>query len=332
MNLPLSILLERAIEARKAELDAAHHVACRLFNGPREGCPELFVDLYGSTVVLHNYADPPEMGAENLIAAQAVVCNQLPWVCGIIIKERKGETDQQRHGRLIDGEKIDKRIRENGIWYAIDLLMNQDASFYLDTRLLRKWLIEKMAGGSVLNTFAYTGGLGVAAAAGGASRVVQTDRNKRFLNVSKISYSLNGFPIQRRDFQSMDFWAYMKRLNRAGERFDCVILDPPFYSTTSQGTIDLNKDMHRLINKVRPLVNHGGLIVAVNNALYLSGQAYMESLNELCIGGYVDIEEVIPVPEECIGYPSTIVAPPVTDPTPFNHSTKIVVLRILHKV
>ncbi|MCK7505726.1 MAG: class I SAM-dependent methyltransferase [Desulfobacterales bacterium] len=37
-----------------------------------------------------------------------------------------------------------------------------------------------MRGRSVLNTFAYTGSLGVAAMAGGAVRVTQTDRNRQF--------------------------------------------------------------------------------------------------------------------------------------------------------
>jgi 23S rRNA (cytosine1962-C5)-methyltransferase len=58
--------------------------------------------------------------------------------------------------------------------------MHGDASFYLDTRNLRGWALEHLAGKSVLNTFAYTGSLGVAAKAAGASRVVHLDLNKTF--------------------------------------------------------------------------------------------------------------------------------------------------------
>lgn len=87
----------------------------------------------------------------------------------------------------------------------VNLTMNQDASLYLDTRKLRKWALEHLDGKTVLNTFAYTGSLGVAARAGGAARVLQVDRSQDFLNVAKDSYTLNGFPIEKRDFLAEDF-------------------------------------------------------------------------------------------------------------------------------
>lgn len=37
----------------------------------------------------------------------------------------------------------------------------------------------------MLNTFAYTGSLGVAACAGGTRRVVQVDLNRRFLDLAR---------------------------------------------------------------------------------------------------------------------------------------------------
>jgi 23S rRNA (cytosine1962-C5)-methyltransferase len=89
--------------------------------------------------------------------------------------------------------------------------MNRDASLYLDTRNLRQWALGHLEGKTVLNTFAYTGSLGVAARAAGASRVIQFDRNRLFLNVAKTTYTLNGFPIDKKDFQTGDFWTHMNR-------------------------------------------------------------------------------------------------------------------------
>ena len=60
---------------------------------------------------------------------------------------------------------MDRKIKEHGVWYAINLTINRDTSLYLDTRNLRKWLIENLKDKSVLNTFAYTGSFGVAALA-----------------------------------------------------------------------------------------------------------------------------------------------------------------------
>ena len=99
-------------------------------------------------------------------------------------------------------------MREHGVWYAVELQLNRDASLYLDTRNLREWILRKLHGQRVLNTFAYTGSLGIAArAAAGAARVVHLDLNRAFLNVAKTSYTLNGFPIHKPDFQTGDFLA-----------------------------------------------------------------------------------------------------------------------------
>ncbi|SRR6266545_861061 len=327
----LTDILDGAISARAQLFDARHEAAFRLFNGFTEGCPALVIDLYAATLVLSNYADPPEQGAPLVQATQELLLRRLPWVRAAVVKIRNSTQAAEKQGRLVYGTSTDRRVREHGVWYAVDITMNRDASLYLDTRNLRSWALQHLAEKTVLNTFAYTGSLGVAARAAGAVRVVHLDLNRRFLNVAKTSYTLNGFPIHKRDFQVGDFWPHINRLKRAGERFDCVFLDPPFFAATQKGVVDLAQNHSRLINKVRPLINDGGYLVAINNALFLSGAAYLEALEALCAAGYMAIEELIAVPADFTGYEHTRVAPPIVDPAPFNHATKIVVLRIWRK-
>ena len=167
--------------------------------------------------------------------------------------------------------------------------------------------------------------------AGGAARVVQTDRNRRFLELARQSAALNGFPKDRHEVRAEDFFSTVARFKRSGELFDCVIVDPPFFSDTAHGQVDLERESQRVINKVRPLIKDGGWLVAINNALFLSGADYYRQLQELCGDGYLSIETLIPVPEDCIGYPATRVGEPPVDPAPFNHSTKIAVLRVKRK-
>ena len=328
--------LEKALEARTSLFDTRHkrgspvdQSAFRLFNGFYEGEPGLVVDLYASTLVLHNYADDPTQSKEGVIQAAQFLQGQLSWLRAGIVKTRNAASQEERRGQLLFGEKPDSKIKEHNIWYSIDLTMNRDASFYLDTRNLRKWLIENMQGKTVLNTFAYTGSLGVAAMAGGATRVVQNDLNREFLNVAKTSYTLNGFPIRKEGFVAADFFTLVSKLKRGAEGFDCVIIDPPFFSTTSKGKVDQVHESARLINKVRPLVNDGGMLITINNALYLSGKEYMQTLETLCKDGYLSIRELISVPQDFIGYRQT--REPVTDPSPFNHSTKIAILDVKRK-
>lgn len=323
--------IEMAIAFRASFFDERHETAFRLFNGFTEGNPNLAIDLYARTLVIHNYADKPEQGLASVDAAQHLLLERLPWINAIVVKTRNAQDPQEKRGRLVYGDAPDRKILENGVWYAIDPMINRDASFYLDTRNVRLWATQHLRDKSVLNTFAYTGSLGVAALAGGAARVVHLELNRRFLNVAKTSYTLNGFPIDKKDFQTGDFWPRVNRLKAAGERFDCVFLDPPIYSATTKGVVDLAKSYTRLINKVRPLINHDGYLVAINNALFVSGAAYLKEIESLCADGYLTIEELIPVPADFIGNPQAIQTTTVTDPAPFNHSTKIVVLKVRRK-
>ena len=344
-------VFQKSIAARNALFDEKHQSAFRLFNGFLEGNPDIAIDLYARTVVIHNYADSPAEGEALVHAASEFLLKEFDWIKAIIVKTRKAGKDetassqeraprgvtaeeaekQAKNGVLIYGEKPDDRIREYGVWYAVDLTMNRDASLYLDTRNLRKWAIENLRGKRVLNTFAYTGSLGVAAQAGRAKRVVQTDLSRKFLNVGKRSYTLNGFPIHKKDFQTGDFWSHINRLKRANERFDCIFLDPPFFAETKRGRVDLSQNSTRLINKVRPVIEDGGYLVAINNALFLSGADYIRSLEKLCEDGYLKIEELIPVPEDFTGYAETRVGALSVDPSPFNHSTKITALKVKRK-
>jgi 23S rRNA (cytosine1962-C5)-methyltransferase len=325
-------LLEKALSARAGAFDGSHKTALRLFNGFLEGWPDLVIDLYATTLVLQNYAGAPEEGLSMVLEVQATLQSRLPWLKAGIVKSRNSPIAEEKRGKLLFGQSPDHKVQENGVWYALDLCMHQDSSLYLDTRNLRAWAKEHLGNKTVLNTFAYTGSLGAATLAGGASRVVQMDLNRQYLNLAKTSYTLNGFPIHKEDFLVGDFWNQVSRLKRSGEGFDCVFLDPPFFSATPKGVLDLNTDSARLINKIRPLINDKGWLISINNALYVSGREYLQNLEELCSDGYLKIAELIPVPEDVTGYKETRIGAPVTDPSPFNHSTKMAVLEVKRKV
>ncbi len=329
----LEALLDRALATRAELFDARRQAAFRLFNGFYEGWPELAIDLYARTLVIHNYADAPEAAEATVRGAQAYYRERLPWITAVVVKTRNAPAPEARRGALVFGEKPDHTVRDpqGGPWYAVELRLNRDASLYLDTRNLRAWATAHLRDKTVLNTFAYTGSLGVAAQAGGARRVVHLDRNREFLNIAKTSYTLNGFPIAKANFRAGDFFQQVAQFKHSGERFDCVFLDPPFFSTDHTGTIDLNTESRRLINKVRPLIDDGGWLVAVNNALFVSGAAYLQTLEALCADGYLSIEELLPVPPDFTGYPNTRIGAPPVDPAPFNHSTKMAVVKVRRK-
>lgn len=304
--------------------------AYRLFNGFYEGVPGVVLDRYGPALVAFEHGQPGEH-QEIIEKISRWALENLPGLSTVLLKQRQSTDQRQKNGILMSGEGLPKTIREFGVQYALDLQMNQDAGFYLDTRQLRRWLQEKMLGKRVLNTFAYTGSLGVAAGVGGALEVIQTDINQDFLSLAEESWALNTLPKEACQILAGDFFRVMGRLRHQDTLFDCVILDPPFFSTTEAGRVDLQEGTTRLINKVRPLVGHEGWLVVINNALYLSGKDLMAEMTSLCQSKYLQMEHILPVPPDITGTPDTIVGAPPVDPAPFDHPTKIVILKVFRK-
>ncbi len=329
----MSQLVDRfsaALAHRLPRLTAPHTSALRLFNGYTEGFPRVAVDVYGTTLVLHDATSPTGdlPGMEALLAAAR---EAMPWLTAALWKRRESGNQDERNGTLLFGTALTRKVQENGVWYATRLTLNRDASLYLDTAPLRAWARANLGGKRVLNAFAYTGSLGVAARAGGAEEVVHTDLNNAFLTVAKDSYAINGFPVEKKHFKAGDFFELMGRFKRDAPLFDCVFVDPPFFSVTEKGRVDLVQDMERVLNKARPLVGHGGALVAINNGVFVSGQDFQKSLDAICASGHLSVESRLDVPEDFTGYPDTRAGGLGVDPAPFNHSTKIAVLRVTRK-
>jgi 23S rRNA (cytosine1962-C5)-methyltransferase len=327
----LEQLLDKAFAERQSLIDADHHSALHLFAGFYEGNPDLVIDLYGRTLLLFDFSENPASSSTLLEEAQRIALSCFPWLECVIQKARNSADPNLKRGRLTFGDKAETSILENGIRYALDMTMSQDAGFFLDTRGLRQWITAHTQDLTVLNTFAYTGSLGVAALAGGAARVVQLDRNSRYMELARRSAMINHLDLGRMKLQASDFFAGVGGFKRAGTLFDLVILDPPFFSVSERGRVDQAAEGDRLINKVRPLIRDGGKLIVINNALFLSGAAFMGSLQDLCADGYLTVEEMVPVPADITGYPTTKKSSSPVDPAPFNHSTKIVILNVKRK-
>ena len=327
----LKELLEKCYGLRQLLVDLEHRSAFRLFNGFYEGLSGVTVDIYGTSLVICDHREEPNSFKEEISLIKHISIERFPWINSILVKSRNASDPNKRRGILIHGAQPERSIVENGVNYALDLRINQDTGFYLDTRNLRLWLRQNMAGKTILNTFSYTGSLGVAALAGGASRVIQTDSNNVFLNLARKSYIKNNLQFRPTDFLGMDFFNMVDRFKTSKTLFDCVILDPPFFSVSESGKVDLVSDSMRLINKVRPLVAHDGWLITINNSLFVPGSTVMDQINNISQSGYIQLGTIIPVPEDVTGFPNSVVSLPPADPTPFNHPTKISIMKVTRK-
>ena len=119
-------------------------------------------------------------------------------------------------------------------------------------------------------------------------------------------------------------------MKREDQLFDVVVLDPPLLSVTEKGRVDLAQELEKLVNKLRPVVADGGALVVVCNALFVSGEDLDRRMAALCADGYLSVGERIDVPDDVVGLTPVQRTWP-TDPRPYNHPSKMIVLRAKRK-
>ncbi len=304
--------------------------AIRLFNGFHEGYPALSISLYAGTMVIEIFHQKDAPDDELLESILGFYKKEIPFLKTALLKNRHSQDDEEKRGTFLFGSRPDTEVTEWDIPYQIDLRLNQDSSFYLDSANLRKWLKEHSEGKKVLNTFAYTGTFGTAALAGGASYVLQTDLNDRFMGLAQATAEESKIDPSRYQLRADDFFKVCGDLRRNDKLFDIVILDPPFFSVTRRGRVDQMQNMVGLINKIRPLAGDEGKIVIICNAIFLSGKDFLEQIQDICKDGYLSVDTTIPVPDSFFGPKLNAAAFPA-DPAPFNFPTKIVILNVSRK-
>ena len=115
---------------------------------------------------------------------------------------------------------------EDGLTFETDLCEGQKTGFYFDLRTARQKIRQISGGKKVLNMFSYTGGFACAALAGGAESVLNADSSAPALEQCRKNLSLNGFSGNYENICA-DVFQLLRQLERSGEKFDLVILDPP---------------------------------------------------------------------------------------------------------
>ena len=236
-------LVARAI-SRRAEFFAPESTtnACRVINAESDGLPGVVADCYNGHVV----CQLTSAGAEywKNVIAQALMANFPPGFTPLSISARTDIDVRAKEGlecpeglECLEGceppELIE--IKEGRIRYQVDPRKGHKTGFYLDQRDARAAVGALAKDREVLNCFCYTGGFGLAAAAGGAKHVTQVDISHDALELAKKNEALTHPGGTGMEYVEADVFQFLRKCRDAGRTFDMIVLDPPkFASVKSQ--------------------------------------------------------------------------------------------------
>ena len=277
-GLSLHQLVQRAVQRRTSLDHTGATTAYRLLNGAGDGLPGLTVDRYGEVVVANLYDQGP--------AREDALVVTLAGTTGaraIYVKRRPRSATRLSAAQVAAlapatpacGTAVDEVLaREHGLRFLIRPGAGLSTGLFLDMRETRARVRELADGRTVLNLFAYTCAFGVAAAVGGAARVLNVDVARPALEWGQQNYRLNGLSPDPYDFVYGDAFDWLRRLAKSGTRFDLVIADPPSFSNVKGRAFAVSRDYAPLAAACARVVAPGGLLLCCANEVRLPRRAF----------------------------------------------------------
>ena len=259
--------------------------AYRLVHGEADRLPGLVVDRYGDCLVLQALVQ----GIDRL----------LPDLTRLLVERLKPAGILARNDprvRLLEGleqavtvlhgavpEAIE--IREGPVRYLVDPYHGQKTGLFLDQRENRV-AAASYARGRALDAFSYHGGFALAMAPA-CSEVIAVDISDEAVARIDANAARNGITnIQTR---VMNVFDELRELERRGERFDTIVLDPPAFAKNKAAVPKALSGYKEINLRALKLLRPGGFLVTCSCSYNVSEAMFADVLAAAAVDAHADI-------------------------------------------
>ncbi|WP_394927197.1 class I SAM-dependent rRNA methyltransferase [uncultured Robinsoniella sp.] len=277
----LEMRVRDAWEYRKATVDTS---SCRLIFGEADFFPGLVVDKFADILVVESLA----LGIDRLKVRILDLLKKVLKEDGIEIrgvyersdaKVRLQEGLERTKGFLSEPFDTKVEIVENGVKYIVDVEDGQKTGFFLDQKYNRLAIQKLCKGKKVLDCFTHTGSFALNAGVAGAKEVLGVDASELAILQAKQNAVQNGLE-DRVCFLCQDVFELLPELEKNGEKFDVVILDPPAF-TKSRNSIKNAVKGYREINlRGMKLVKDGGYLATCSCSHFMDPELFAKTIRE----------------------------------------------------
>ena len=285
--------VKNAWEYRKKVVDTS---SCRVIFGEADFLPGIVVDKFSDVLVVESLAlgidrfkeqivnDLKELMAEDGIQIRGVYERS-----DAKVREQEG---MERFKGFI-GEPFDTKVEivENGVRYYVDVKDGQKTGFFLDQKYNRQAIGRLCKGAKVLDCFTHTGSFALNAGINGAAHVTGVDASELGVAQARENAELNGLS-DTVEFVCADVFDLLPDLEKKGEKFDVVILDPPAF-TKSRSSIKKAVKGYREINlRAMKLVKDGGYLATCSCSHFMDYELFTQTIGQAARNVHKRIRQV----------------------------------------
>ncbi|MGB4588136.1 MAG: class I SAM-dependent rRNA methyltransferase [Clostridiaceae bacterium] len=267
------------VNYRKHTVDMS---SCRLIFGESDFLPGIVVDKYEDILVVQSLA----LGIDRYKLKILDMLKEVLKEEGMEIRgvyERSDAKVRLKEGlELVKGfigEPFDTTVQivENGVKYYVDVENGQKTGFFLDQKMNRAAIKPLCKGAKVLDCFTHTGSFALNAGLAGAESVLGVDASELAINEARENAVLNGL-ADKVKFEVADVFDLLPELDKKGERFDVVVLDPPAFTKSRESISKAVKGYKEINLRGMKLVKDGGFLVTCSCSHFMSEELLSKTI------------------------------------------------------
>ncbi len=285
--------IKDAWEYRKKTVDTK---SCRIIFGEADFLPGFVVDKFADVLVVQSLA----LGIDRLKLTLVELIKEVLLEDGISIrgvyersdaKVRLSEGMERVKGFLGDAFDTDVEIMENGVKYKVDIKDGQKTGFFLDQKYNRLAIQKLCKGASVLDCFTHTGSFALNAGIAGAVRVIGVDASELAVRQAEENAGLNGLG-DRVQFMCRDVFELLPALEKQGERFDVVVLDPPAFAKSKSALKNAVKGYREINLRAMRLVKPGGFLATCSCSHFMDYELFTKTIRQAAANVHKRLRQV----------------------------------------
>lgn len=273
--------VQDAWEYRKKVVDTS---SCRLIFGDADFLPGLVVDKFEDVLVVQSLAFGIDRFKDTLVnAIKEVLAADGIEIRGVYERSDAKERTKEGMDRIkgFIGPEFDTTVPivENGVRYHVDVKDGQKTGFFLDQKYNRLAIQKLCKGARVLDCFTHTGSFALNAGIAGAKEVIGVDASQLAVNQATENAALNGLSDTVR-FQCCDVFDLLPELEKKGEKFDVVILDPPAFTKSRNSVKNATKGYREINLRGMRLVKDGGYLATCSCSHFMTYELFTKTINQ----------------------------------------------------